>query len=348
MRRRTLLTRGLTAALGAALLAPLSTPRAVFGAARGEAVRIIRPLDLSALPLLIVEHERLIERTAEAMGLGQVAVSWRAPDKIAGLDALAAGQTDFAAAELVPFLAAADREAGGAAGGASAIRALGAVAQRPYVLVTRNPAIHTIRDFGQTDRIAVPAVKLSGPAIMLDMAAAQEWGIDHADKLAALALAMPDDSATAALIAGKGPVTAHFSQTPYVDRELAEPAISRVMDSFDIAGPHTGPLLAATAGFRDGNRELCKAVLSALQQAGEFIENNPGAAAEIFSVMVKDDDTPPEVLSDMIGDPDLAYAAAPSGVMRIAGFMHRTGRLRRLPAGWQEFFLPEARDLPGS
>ena len=89
-------------------------------------------------------------------------------------------------------------------------------------------------------------------------------------------------------------------------------------------------------------------MLSALQQAGEFIEKNPGAAAEIFAAMAKDDDTPPEELSDMIGDPDLVYAAAPAGVTRIAEFMHRTGRLRRNPAGWREFFLPEARDLPGS
>src|SRR4029078_11078335 len=99
-------------------------------------------------------------------------------------------------------------------------RAVGAVAQRPYVVVTRNPAVRTIRDFGQADRIAVPALKLSGPAVMLDMAAAREWGIEHADRLAALAIAMSDDSAASALIAGKGAVTAHFSQTPYVDREL--------------------------------------------------------------------------------------------------------------------------------
>ena len=347
MRRRTLLIRGLTggltAAIGAAVLARTQKPRAASGA-----VRIVRPIALPALPLLIMEHEHLIERTAEAMGLGQVAVAWLAPDKMSGLDALAAGQAEFAVAELVPFLAAADRETGGAAAGISVIRALGAVAQRPYVLVTRNPAIRTIRDFGPADRIAVPALKLSGPAVMLDMAAAEEWGIDRADRLAALAVAMPDDAAASALIAGKGPVTAHFSQTPYVDRELAEPAIRRVMDSFDIAGPHTGPLLAATSGFRDANRELCKAVLSALQQAGEFIEQNPGAAAEIFAAMAKDDDTPPEELSDMIGDPDLVYSAAPSGVARIAGFMHRTGRLRRSPAGWRAFFLPEARDLPGS
>ncbi|MGD9616731.1 MAG: hypothetical protein AB7H90_16245 [Alphaproteobacteria bacterium] len=336
MRRRTLLS----GAIGAAIVARTLPLRA----AASGAVRIVRPVDLSALPLLIMEHERLIERTAEAMGLGQVAVAWRAPDKAAGIEALAAGQADLAVAELVPFLASVDRETGGAA----TIRALGAVARRPYVLVTRNKAVRTIRDFGPADRIAVPALKLSGPAVMLDMAASREWGIEHHDRLAALAVAMPDDSAATALIAGRSEVTAHFSQSPYVDRELAVPAISRVIDSFDIAGAHTGPLLAATTGFRDANRELCKAVLSALQQAGEFIEQSPGAAAEIFAAMASDNDIAPEELSDMIGDPDLAYSAAPAGVTRIATFMHRIGRLRRLPADWRELFLPEARDLPGS
>ncbi len=340
MRRRTLLTAGLTAAIGAAAMAGTRRLRA-----ETETVRLLRPVDLSTLPLLVMEHEQLIERTAEAMGLGRVTLSWHAPEKTAPIDALSAGQTDFAAAELIPFLVAATADP---AGGAAAIRALGAVARRPYVLVARNPAIGTIRDFGAGDRIAVPALKLSGPAVMLDMAATQEWGIENYQKFAKITIAMPDESAAASLIAGKGEVTAHFSRTPYVDRELADPAISRVMDSFDIAGMHSSTVLAATTRFRDGGPELCKAVLSALQQAAEFIEKSPGAAAEIVAGMAPGDDVPPEDLADMIGDPDLVYSAAPAGVMRIADFMHRTGRLRRRPADWRELFLPESRDLAGS
>jgi NitT/TauT family transport system substrate-binding protein len=331
MRRRALLI----GAIGAAAMAGTRRLRA-----ETNSVRLLRAVDLSALPLLIMEHERLIERTAEAMGLGQVAVAWGAPDKAVPTEALAVGQADFAVVELVPFLLAAEAD--------PAIRALGAMARRPYVLVTRNKAIRTIRDFGPGDRIAVPALKLSGPAVMLDMAAAQEWGIDDHQRLAKLAVAMPDESAAAALIAGKGQITAHFSRTPYVDRELAEPSVNRVMDSFDIAGVHSGTVLAATTRFRDANPELCKAVLSALQQAGEFVEKSPGAAAEIFAGVAKEDDTPPEELADMIGDPDLVYTAAPAGVMRIAEFMHRIGRLPRLPADWRGLFLPESRDLAGS
>ena len=120
------------------------------------------------------------------------------------------------------------------------------------------------------------------------------------------------------------------------------------MDSFDIAGPHSAAVLAATMRFRAANPTLCAAVLSALQEAGDFIKGNPGAAAEIYAATVKEQDTPVEELTDMIGDPDLAYRAAPAGIMRLIDFMQRVGRIKRRPASWQDLFLPEARDLPGS
>lgn len=312
--------------------------------ADGLTVRLLRPLDLVALPLLVMEHEHLIERVAEAMGLGGVTVAWSAPGKTGPLEALAAGESDLAAADLAPFLFAAEATAGTA----QEVRALGALAQLPYVLVTRNPAVRTIRDFAGADRIAVPALKVSGPALMLQMAAAQEWGAEHYGKLDRLAVARPDAAAAAALLAGKGEIDAHFSRTPYSDDELADPAIHRVMDSFDIAGPHSAAVLALTARFRAANPMLCAAILSALEEADDLIRKSPGAAAEIFAAMVKDRDIPLEDLADMIGDPDLAYRAAPAGVMRLVEFMRHLGHLKRRPQSWQDLFLPEARDLPGN
>lgn len=310
----------------------------------GAALRIVRPLDLTALPLLIMEHEHLIERTAEAMGLGETAVTWNAPDKARPLAALTAGQADLAMADLAPFLAAADAGTGTSV----EVRALGAIAQRPYVLVARNKAVRTILDFGGADRIAVPELKVSGPALMLELAAAQEWGADHYDKLDRFVVARPDAAAAAALMSDTGDIDAHFSRTPYVDAELADPAIHRVMDSFDIAGPHSDAVLATTARFAAANPELCKAILAALQAADDFIEKTPGAAAEIAAAAFKDQDIPLEDLSDMIGDPDLAYRAAPAGVQRLADFMQRIGRLKHRVERWQDLFLPAARDLPGN
>jgi ABC-type nitrate/sulfonate/bicarbonate transport system substrate-binding protein len=331
---------------GALLLAavPAMLPAARPGLAETAAVRVVRPIDLTALPLLVMQHEHLIERTAEAMGAGEVTVNWQAPGKAEPLAALAAGEADVAMADLVPFLIAADSGAGTPA----ELRAVAAVAQSPYILLTRNKAIHTIRDFAEADRIAVPALTLSAPAVMLEMAAAQEWGFADYGQLDRLTVALPDEAAATALMSGKGEIDAHFSRTPYADIELGDPAIHRVMDSFDIAGRHTIAVLVATMGFEAKHPELCKAILSALQAADDYITANPGAASEIFAATDKEEDIPLEDLSDMIGDPDLAYRAAPAGITRLTRFMQEIGRLKRRPTTWRELFLPESRDLPGN
>ena len=307
-------------------------------------LRISRPLDLVSLPLLMMEHEHLIERVGEAMGLGAVTVAWSNAGEARPLDALAAGESDLVAADLAPFIVAADA----GIGTAGEIQAVAALAQRPYVLVSRNPAVQTIRDFTTGDRIAVPALRVSGPALAVEMAAAAEWGSQHYDKLDPLVVARPDSAAAAALLSGKGDVTAHFSRTPYADDELGNPAIHRVMDSFDIAGPHSAAVLVVTKRFREANPALAAAILSALQEADDMIKKNPGEAAETFGAMVKDNDIPLEDLTDMIGDPDLAYTAAPAGVTRLIDFMYRIGRLKHRPGTWQELFVPEAKDLAGN
>jgi NitT/TauT family transport system substrate-binding protein len=313
------------------------------GHAETDTLRILRPIDLAALPLLIAEHEKLIEKQAEARGLKAPAIRWSAPGKTGPLDSLTAGQADVAATEIVPFLLAGEANTGTP----QQVRGIAALAQRPYVLVTRNAAIKTIRDFKDKDRIAVPS-KNSGPALLLQMAAAQEWGPDNYGKLDPLIVARSDEAATQAVESGKGDIASHFSRSPYSDDELADPKIHRLMDSFDIAGPHSANLLAATARFHDANPGLCAAVLAALNDANKLLKDNPGHAAEIYVGMEKDHDIALEDLSDMIGDPDLAYTAAPAGVMRIAEFLHRTGRLKRAPQSWKDWFFPEAQDLTGN
>ena len=59
------------------LVAALLAAIALASPALPEApLRITRPLDLVALPLLIMEHEHLVERVVEAMGLGPITVAW--------------------------------------------------------------------------------------------------------------------------------------------------------------------------------------------------------------------------------------------------------------------------------
>ena len=79
-------------------------------------------------------------------------------------------------------------------------------------------------------------------------------------------------------------------RAPGTEAELANPAIHRVMDSFDITGAHSAVLLVTTKRFRDANPALCAAILAALTQADQLIRNNPGGAAETYEALAKDQD----------------------------------------------------------
>jgi NitT/TauT family transport system substrate-binding protein len=307
-------------------------------------LRVQRPIDLANLPLLIVEHEHLIEKHSDMRGLGDIAVRWLMPSKGTAIDAVAAGTVDFATVDLAAFVAAWDERLGSA----QDVRALAALERMPYVLVTRNPAVQTIRDFTDKDRIAVANGKIGGAVLMLEMAAAQEWGGDRFNKLDPLTVARSDDDAMAALVSGKSEIDAHFSHTPFADSELGNPAVHRVMDSFDIVGPHSEATLVTTTRFHDDNSMLCSAVLAALEEAMALIKSEPGAAAEIYASMVKEGDVSVEDLADMIGDPDLSFTTVPAGVMRVADFMSRTGRTKHRPERWQDLFFAEAHNLPGN
>lgn len=334
MRRRHIL-----AVLLAALLSPAGPV-----AAGAVTVRIVRPVDLLALPLLVMQDQHLIERVADAMAVRAVRVRWTADGAADPLAALAAGKADFVVAPLAEFLRAADA----GFGTRDEIRALGAIVQRPYVLVTRNPKIATILDFTAADRIAVPALKTSGQALMLEMAAAQEWGMAEAGRLDRLMVAMSDAAATKALIAGTGGITAHVSYSPYVDEELDDKAVHRVMDSYDVAGPQSVAVLVGRTRFVAAHPILGEAILSALQSADDFITKSPGAASETYGAMNRDAELPVEEISDLIGNPDLKYRAAPAGIRHLASFMYRLGRLKHRPESWKDYFFRTSRDLPGS
>jgi len=83
-------------------------------------------------------------------------------------------------------------------------------------LMTRNPAVKSLRDFTDKDRIAVPGIKTSLPAVLLNMAVAKELGDANYAKLDPITVAfnLPQRYVTDALkllagnTGGGGKVTA--------------------------------------------------------------------------------------------------------------------------------------------
>src|SRR5215475_12348857 len=142
------------------------------GSAKAEVseVSIAQQYGVSFLPLMLMEKNQLIEKHAAAAGLAGLKVSWA---KVAGPsamnDGLISGALHFAAQGAPSLITLWDKTRG-------QIKGVSAMTTYPLYLVTRNPAVKSIKDFSDRDKIAVPSVKISTQAIMLQMAAATAFG----------------------------------------------------------------------------------------------------------------------------------------------------------------------------
>jgi NitT/TauT family transport system substrate-binding protein len=308
-------------------------------------VRLSKQYGLPYLPFMVMEQFGLLEKQAEKSGLA-LKVSWTTlSNSTAMMEAILSGQMDFITPGVPTLATMWDKTVGTP----NEIRALSAIQSMPYVLVTRSPNIKTIRDFTEQDRIALPAVKLTGHAIALQMAAAHEWGREHYDKLDAITMSLSHPDATAALLAGKSEINAHFASSPFYYIELATPGVHKVLHSYEVAGGrHTNGVLMASKKFYDANPKVCAAVVAALDEANAFIKVNPRKAAEIYIAMAKEKRSTLDEMEKMVSDPDVDYTTTPINIMKFVDFMNLAGTVKKKPASWKDLFFPIAYEKPGS
>jgi NitT/TauT family transport system substrate-binding protein len=168
-------------ALAAALLAaaPLS--------ASAQEVRIARQFSMGYLQFNVMEHEKLLEKHATALGLKDVKIAWstfNGPNAMN--DALISDSVDIVAGGVPGLLTLWNRTRGTA----NEVRGISALSSQPFLLNTRSDNIRSIADLKDSDRIAVPAVKVSVQAVALQMAAAKLHGQANYGKYDALTVSM--------------------------------------------------------------------------------------------------------------------------------------------------------------
>ena len=308
-------------------------------------VRMSKQFGLPYLPMIVIEAQQLIEKNAAAAGLGVVKTSWaQRAGPAAELDALLAGQADFIGPGVATLATIWDKTVGTP----QEARALIAMQSMPYVLVTRNPNVKTIKDFTDKDKIALPAVKLTGHAIALEIEAAKIWGPDHYDKLDSITITRSHADAAAAVMGGGSEINSHFASSPFYYYELATPGIHQVLKSYDALGArHTNGVLVTSKKFHDANPKMCGVVIKAFEEANAFIKAHPREAAQIYLTATRDKNSL-DALEKMVADPDVDYTTTPVSVMKIVDFMYKVGRLKKKPASWKDMFFPEAYGLNGS
>jgi NitT/TauT family transport system substrate-binding protein len=325
----------------------LSLP-ALAGTATAQvtSIRLGKQYGLPFLPQMVMEAQKLIEKHAANLGLAGLQVSWLTLSGPGALnDALLSGNIEFVNVA-PPSLGTLWEKT---AHTPRPVRALCTVQSMPYVLVTRNPNVKTIADFTDKDRIAVPTAKISGQAMMLQIAAAKLWGFDQFERLDPWTVSMGHPDAVVAMLSGKSEITSHFCVAPFHYYELAEPGMRAVLKSYDaIGGPHTNGVQVTTETFYKDNPMICKAVFASHEEANGFIKKNPADAAEIYLTLSKDKRSTAAEIVSMITDPDIDYTTTPANLMTLIEFMRRSGRLKTAPASWKDLFLPEAHALQGT
>jgi NitT/TauT family transport system substrate-binding protein len=213
-----------------------------------------------------------------------------------------------------------------------------------FVLETNKPQIKTLADFGDDDQIAVPATT-SPQAVVMRMAAEKTFG-DYR-RLDKLLVSMPHPDATAALLSGRI-IAGYVATAPFIGVLRRSDKIHVVITSKDILGEEmTGVALGAAKKFVDANPKVAQVVIAAVEDSMGFIASDPSKAADIY-IQSEASKTPKTDVIDFITDGSIVYSVAPTGLMKLATFMAKTGELKAAPNSWQDVFFPPLGARKGS
>ncbi|OMG71158.1 ABC transporter substrate-binding protein [Burkholderia ubonensis] len=325
-RRRAIVAAGLGAALAPSLVLP-----------KPRTVRISKGYGVLYLPLLVMEQRRLFERHAAKHGVRDVSVDWVLLDGGNSVnDAMMAGTLDFAGAGAPGFI-----ELWARARGIPNVEVIGisGLSTTSLSLNANRPGLASLRDFTPSDRIAVPGIRTSLSAVVLQMVAGKLLGQKHFAQLDSITVNLPHPQAMQALIRHESGVTAHFTSPPFSTLELRQPGIHRVVSSIDVLGPLTLDVVFAPKRLVDAEPALAAAFLGALDDANRLIAQDPRAAAAIYAsasgVGVSHDD-----VMQMLAAPETRFSVRPNQLMDYVEFLYMAGTIKAKPRTWQEMFAP--------
>ena len=326
-----------------ALLSFACIASASLSTSQASEIRIAEQFSLGYLQFNIMKRDQLIEKHARQRGLKDTKVGWMRFNGPAAMnDALLSNSADVVAGGVPGLITLWDKTRGTAL----EVKGICPLSSQPFLLNTSREAVKTIADFGERDRIAVPSVKVSVQAVVLQMAAAKAFGDKNFAKLDSLTVSMPPPDATIALMSGSGSITAVFSVPPFQSQQLQQGNVHTVLSSFDVMGPHTFSVAWTTSRFHKENPELYGAFLDAVKEATGIIAADPKGAAESW---IKDSNSKLklDLVAEIIGGKDVTWTQTPQANMSFANFMHRVGSIKSSPETWKDLYFPEIHDLPG-
>jgi NitT/TauT family transport system substrate-binding protein len=328
------------------LVAALGLALALAGtASQAEGkLRIAEQFGIVYLLLNVAQDQQLIEKHGKAAGVDIQVERVQLSGGPAINEALLSGSIDIAGAGVGPLLTLWDKTQG-----RQNVRGIASLGNFPYYLTSSNPAVKSIDDFSDKDRIALPAVGVSVQSRILQLASARRWGDAQFNRLDRLQVALPHPEATAALIKGGTEINAHFGNPPFQEQGLAgNPNVHVVLSSYEVlGGPASATVLYTTEKFRRDNPKTYKAFVGALAEAADFIAKHPERAADIY-IRNENSKVPKDLLLKVIKNPEVQFKITPQNTFALASFMHRIGAIKNKPASAQDYFFDDPHNAAGS
>ncbi|MCL4761861.1 MAG: ABC transporter substrate-binding protein [Burkholderiales bacterium] len=308
-------------------------------------LRIVKTPGFSAMPLHVMERQKFLERQLAKAGVPDTKVEWT---RISGgalvNDALLAGNVDVAVGGIGPLATIVGRTAGTPV----EVKGIAAVVSQPIYLNCNDPRIKSLADLGEKDRIAVPAVKVSIQAVVLQMEAARRFGEKDAHRIDRNTVSIPSADAIAQIVSGAGALTCHMAADPHHTTEVKSGKVHTVLDSYGVVGsPHNISVAYTTKRFRDGNPKLYAAFLAALAEAQAFITADPKTSAAIYLEMNAEKMSADEIEA-LIRDKKNIFSSVPYGTERIVNFMHKTGAMQKPIGSWKDLYFPDIHGAAGN
>ncbi len=307
-------------------------------------VTFVQQRGLLYLPVDEMVSGGILQKEATKLGLGKVDATVKTLSGPAPvIDALLSGSADYGTAALPSLLTLWDKTHGTP----NEVKAVGTVSNGAMVLYTINPNVKKISDFTEKDRIAVPSVRISFNAMMLEMASEKIWNDPHRLDHLTVGLGHPDAVAALAAGYGKATITAHIAVQPFTSRGLKLPGAHVVADSREVfGGPLTQITLLATKKTKEKNPTLFKAVASALDEAIKVANADKRAAAILWKKAQNASESVDDLVT-LLSDPGFEFTSQPHRIAYFAAFLNRIGSMKTKVGDWKDLFWETAYNQKG-
>ena len=209
--------------------------------------------------------------------------------------------------------------------------------------------MHTLDDIREGDRIALTSLKVSIPALVMQMYASQRDPRLDPGRFDKYTVPLPHREGMKALLRGAMGVTAHFTSPPFHQGERKQPDVRTILNSNDVMGGDTTfTMMYCQAKYRAEHPMVYMAVVKALEDAVARIGADKPAAAKLLGKTGGTGDLDTDEIVDVLNDPAVVFTTTPQNVMKYATFMHDIQSIPTGPAAWTDLFFPEIHGAHGS